>query len=181
MHNAPRRTRKAAILALLSAVLAPAALGVGSQSASAEPSDHVNGSYIECGDHLWDARWNIDDTDPHIAYSGYWRAQAPMQGQWWGTHHITNEGGAKASFQLPYGAYYFALGFTKMRNAGLAAIYYNGQLIRELDMYAPVNVADCALVFETLPPGTLTVKAVNRKNPASGGTNVNVDYVHYET
>lgn len=182
MHAMKTRTAKNTkrLAALLSVLLAPLALGLAAQSAAAETSDLLYDSYVQC-DPLWSPAYNVDDTDPAISYTGAWKFETPWQGQYHGTHHITNIGGSTASFVAPRSPYQFALGFTKMRNAGLAGIYYNNQLVRELDMYAPVTEARCALIFDSpLPPGKLTVKAVNRKNPASSGTYVNVDYVHYE-
>ena len=41
------------------------------------------------------------------------------------------------------------------------------------------DVHDCALIWDWgLPPGTFSIKAVNRKSPASDGTYVNVDHLH---
>ncbi len=172
------RTKTAAVLALLTAVLAAVALGAGAQPASA---DDIHDVRLECGDHLWSPMWHIDDTDTRIRYSENWKTEVPAQGQWRGTQHITKYGGARADFTLPHPVLNFALGFTKMRSGGIAAIYYNNQFVREIDMYAPSSVYDCALIWDWgLPPGTFTIKAVNRKNPASDGTYVNVDYLRYD-
>ncbi len=125
----------------------------------------------------------VDDTNlTKIKYNKPWTAQTPGQGQYLGTQHITNYGGATASFVLPTAPYVFAFGYTKMRNAGIADVYFNNVLIKTIDMYAPANEYHCLVVlYGGVPAGTFMVKAVNRRNPASQGTYVNVDYIHYET
>ena len=175
-HARRTRTEAATVLALLTAVLALAALGVGAPPASA---DDIHDTRIQCGGHLWSTMWHVDDMDRSIRYSENWKAQSPAQGQFRGTQHVTKWGGARAYFTVPRGALHFALGFTKMPNGGIAAIYYNNELVGEIDMYAPSNVYDCALIWDWgLPPGTFSIKAVNRKNPSSASTYVNVDYIH---
>jgi hypothetical protein len=127
----------------------------------------------------------VDDTDySRIKYTGFWKAEKPMQGQYMGTQHITNAGGSTASFTMNYAPYDFAFGFTKMRNAGKAAVYYNNTYVTTIDMYSPTTQTNCALQFYTGgvgTPGTFTVKALNQKNPSSGGTYVNVDYFYSQT
>lgn len=175
-NAATTRMKTVTVLAPLTAILAAVALGVGAQPASA---DLIHDTTIECGGHLWSPDWNIDDTDPRIKYSENWKAEVPAQGQFHGTQHVTKYGGARADYTLPRSSLNFALGFTKMRSGGIAAIYFNNVLLGEIDMYAPSNVYDCALIWDWgLPPGKFTIKAVNRKNPASDGTYVNVDYIH---
>lgn len=140
--------------------------------------------YVECNPPLSIGnQYTYDDTDiAHINYNEFWKREGPMiRGLYRGTQHITNSGGSTASFTLPSAAYEFAFGFTKMRNAGLAGIYFNNQLITTLDMYAPANQYNCALIlYWNPPPGTFMVKALNRKNPSSSGTYVNIDYIYYE-
>jgi hypothetical protein len=125
----------------------------------------------------------IDDTNySRLAYYRDWKAEKPQQGQYLGTQHITNYGGATVSFTLPQGPYQFAFGYTKMRNAGKAAIYYNGAYVTTIDMYAPTTQTNCTLIlYGGVPAGTFMVKVLNQRNPLSTGSYVNIDYIHYET
>ena len=170
------RHRAARILALMVAILVPAALAT-----TPAPASSLSFSYVDC-DPLWSPMWNIDDTSPLVAYTGSWKKETPNAGQFQGTQHITNVGGSKASYALRTTPYQFAIGFTAMRNSGIAAVYHDNQLVTEVDMYSPITDYNCALVFDGYaPPGTYTVKALNRRNPRSGGTYVNVDYFHHNT
>jgi hypothetical protein len=126
--------------------------------------------------------YTIDDQDTtRLRYSGRWKHEVPGRGLYRGTQHITNEGGSTVSYNLPSAPYQFAFGFTKMRNAGKAAVYFNNQYVTTIDMYAPVTDYNCVLwLYWGVPKGTFTVKALNQRNPVSSGTYVNIDYIHFE-
>jgi hypothetical protein len=180
----PGRKRSTAmrVLALLAIAVIPATVAIATSTAAAEPT--VDFDYdVQCRPNIGlYAPATRDDTNSKISYKQPWKSETPMQGQYMGTQHITNYGGATASFDVPTPPYVFALGFTMMRNAGKAAVYYNNQLVKVVDMYAPTSEYNCVLeMYGGVPAGTLMVKALNQKNPASGGTYVNVDYIHYET
>lgn len=122
----------------------------------------------------------LDDTNyTKIKYTQFWKSETPGQGLWLGTQHITNYGGATVSYTLPNPTYQFVFGYTKMRNAGKAAVYLNDVYVTTIDMYAPVTDYNCALILHaSVPAGKFTVKVLNQKNPLSGGTYVNIDYIH---
>jgi hypothetical protein len=126
--------------------------------------------------------YTYDDTQlPVVKYAGTWKAETPGRGLYLGTQHITNVGGSTVSFTLPAPSYQFAFGFTKMRNAGKAAVYFNGEYVTTIDMYAPTTTENCVLqLYWSVPSGTLTVKALNQRNSASTGTYINIDYIYYE-
>ena len=127
------------------------------------------------------SEYTYDDTNPALKYTGTWKAETPGRRLFLGTQHITNVGGSTVSFTLPRSPYQFAYGFTKMRNAGKAAVYFNNQYVTTIDMYAPSTTENCGLwMYGGVPSGTLMVKALNQKNPASTGTYINVDYVYFE-
>jgi hypothetical protein len=177
------RSKTMRVLAVLSVVLVPGALVLSPGSASAQSP--IEFYELDCNPAIFlGPTWTVDDTNTsRIAYSGYWKLEKPMRGQYMGTQHITNVGGSTASFTTPTSPWMFAFGYTKMRNAGKAAIYYNNQYVTTIDMYAPTNQYNCAMYFGygSTGPGTFIVKALNQKNPVSQGTYVNVDYFHYET
>jgi hypothetical protein len=170
------------VVALLGLVLVPAAMALAPGSAAGSGTIDYD---LECQPAgIPSPPYTVDDTNTsRIAYNGSWKAETPMKGQYMGTQHITNVGGSTASFALPSSPYVFAFGYTKMRNAGKAAIYYNNQYVTTIDMFASSDQYNCAMVFypATVPAGTFTVKALNQRNPASGGTYINVDYFHFES
>ena len=175
------RSKAMRALGVLILVLAPGTMLLGAGPALADPPMHE----LEC-DPIIERKppETVDDTDTsRIEYRGFWKTEKPMRGQYMGTQHITNVGGSTASFAMPWAPWSFVFGYTKMRNAGKAALYYNNQWFKTIDMYAPTTQYNCAVVFWHwgAGPGTFTVKALNQKRPESGGTYVNVDYFHYET
>ena len=122
-----------------------------------------------------------DDTNPGAVYSAPWKAETPGLGLYQGTQHITNIGGYTVShtFSTPgTGPSTISYGYRKMRNAGKAAIYWDGQYFSTISLYAPDNVYRCEFTFYDMPPGvhTVMVKVLNQREPASGGTYVNADY-----
>jgi hypothetical protein len=128
-----------------------------------------------------DPRVYTDDTSTTLAYAGTWKAETPGMGLHQGTQHITNSGGSTVSHTFTTNGAYPSLvsyGYRKMRNAGKAAIYWDGQYFTTISLYHPDNVFHCELVLYDMPPGThtLMVKALNQKEPASGGTYVNLDF-----
>ncbi len=177
------QSRATRVVALLAIAVVPAAMAVDPGAASGFGSIDYDLVCQPVGIPTGPP-YTVDDMETsRIAYKGFWKTETPMKGQYMGTHHITNVGGSTASFVLPSSPYVFALGYTKMRNSGKAAIYYNNQYVTTIDMYAPSDQYNCAMVFYpgTVPAGTFTVKALNQKNPASGGTYINVDYFHFES
>ncbi len=165
---------------------AQAASGVRMAEAASQPPvpppidfEHI----VECDPPLFfGGPYTIDDTDTaRLRYTGKWKYEVPGRGLYRGTQHITNEGGSTVSYDLPSAPYEFAFGFTKMRNGGKAAVYFNNQYVTTIDMYAPVTDDNCALrLYWGVPKGTFTVKALNQRNPASSGTYANIDYIHFE-
>lgn len=139
-------------------------------------------AYMKCGGTLYDSRSVFtDDTSLNAVYSAPWKAETPGLGLYLGTQHITNAGGYKVShtFSTPgTGPSTISYGYRLMRNAGKAAIYWDGQYFTTISLYAPDNVYRCELVLGDMDPGvhTLMVKVLNQKDPASGGTYVNLDY-----
>lgn len=139
-------------------------------------------AFQECGGTPNDSSSTYaDDTSPAAVYSFPWKAETPGLGLYLGTQHITNIGGHKVShtFNTP-GTWESTLsyGYRQMRNAGKAAIYWDGQYFGTISLYAPDNVYRCEFTFYNMPSGvhTLMVKALNQKEAASGGTYVNLDY-----
>lgn len=137
-------------------------------------------AYQSCGLEP-DPRTYTDDTSPSLAYAGTWKAETPGLGLYQGTQHITNSGGSTASHTFTTNGHYPSIvsyGYRKMRNAGKAAVYWDGQPFTTISLYAPDNVYHCELVFYDMPAGThtLMVKVLNQQEPASGGTYVNVDF-----
>lgn len=139
-------------------------------------------AFTECGGTPNDSLSTYtDDTSPGAVYSYTWKAETPGLGLYQGTQHITNIAGHKVShtFNTP-GTYSSTIsyGYRKMRNAGMAAIYWDGQYFGTISLYAPDNVYRCELSFYDMPPGvhTVMVQVLNQREPASGGTYVNVDY-----
>jgi hypothetical protein len=138
---------------------------------------------VECGPPLGIGNeYTYDDTNPAMKYAGTWKAETPGRGLYLGTQHITNIGGSTVSFTMPTFPYTLAFGFTMMRNAGKAGVYYNGEFVTTLDMYAPTTTENCVLwLYGGVPAGTLMIKALNQKRPESSGTYINIDYIYYET
>lgn len=171
---------------VLVATLATLTLGLGSPAqaaAPAAPSAHGDFLYhVECDPPLWLDPYAIDDTDTaRVKYREPWKLETPGRELYKGTQHITNWGGATVSFALPSAPYMFAFGFTKMRNAGKAAIYFDNRPITTIDMYAPVTDYNCALfLYGGVPQGTFMVKVLNQQSPSSSGTYVNIDYIYFE-
>ncbi|XSG77534.1 hypothetical protein ACP8Y2_11070 [Herpetosiphon llansteffanensis] len=166
-------------------LLALIAFSCLSLTVPARSSAQTNSDYLwnfGCG---WDTEnsvYNVDDTSSLLTYSGTWKAETPGRQLYLGTQHITNSGGAYVSYTMdppPYiGLYIY---YTKMRNAGLADVYYNDVYVTTIDMYGPETESGCFLsIYGGLPVGTVKVKAVNRKNPLSTGTYVNIDYFNAE-
>jgi len=139
-------------------------------------------AFTECGGTPNDSESvYIDDTSSGAVYSAPWKAETPGLGLYQGTQHITNIGGYTVShtFSTPGGGpSTISYGYRKMRNAGRAAIYWDGQWFSTVSLYAPDNVYRCEFTFYDMPPGvhTVMVKVLNQREPASGGTYVNVDY-----
>lgn len=139
-------------------------------------------AYTECGGTPNDSMSTYtDDTSPSAIYSAPWKAKTPGLALYQGTQHITNIGGYDVAhtFSTPgTGPSTISYGYRKMRNAGKAAIYWDGQYFATVSLYAPDNVYRCELVFYDMTPGvhTLMVKVLNQREPASSGTYVNVDY-----
>ena len=179
----PSRTRLKArrILAALGLALVPAAIAVLPVASAHAAVDFEY--HLACDEPiLLGEPWTIDDTNSTIKYTNPWKAERPLRGQYLGTQHVTNYGGAKASFTAPTAPYVFAFGYTKPRNSGKAALFWNDQHIVTIDMYAPTEQSNCVVeLYFGVPAGTFTVKALSQRNPASGGFYVNVDYIHYET
>ena len=122
-----------------------------------------------------------DDTSPGAVYSSPWKAETPGLGLYLGTQHITNIGGYTVShtFNTPGNwESTIAYGYRQMRNAGKAAIYWDGQYFGTISLYAPDNVYRCEFRCSDMTPGvhTLMVKVLNQREAASGGTYVNLDY-----
>jgi len=59
-----------------------------------------------------------------------------------------------------------------------AEIYWDGQYFSTISLYAPDNEYRYEFTFYDMPAGvhTVMVKVLNQKEPASGGTYVNLDY-----
>jgi len=139
-------------------------------------------AFTECGGTPDDgASVFTDDTSTEAVYSAAWKAETPGLGLYQGTQHITNIGGYKVShtFSTPgTSPSTFSYGYRKMRNAGKAAIYWDGQYFSTVSLYAPDNVYHCEFTFYDMPQGvhTVMVKVLNQREPASGGTYVNLDY-----
>jgi hypothetical protein len=139
-------------------------------------------AYTECGGTPNDSMSTYtDDTSPNAIYSAPWKAETPGLALYQGTQHITNIGGNKVShtFNTPGGwSSTISYGYRKMRNAGKAAIYYDGQFVDTISLYAPDNVYHCEFSLHDMNPGvhTVMVKVLNQKESVSGGTYVNVDY-----
>jgi hypothetical protein len=164
----------------------PATLEVAEEDLTASPSDADLSSlpliFMECDGSVNDALSSfVDDTSPAVVYSSPWKAETPGLGLYQGTQHITNIGGNKVShtFNTPGGwSSTISYGYRKMRNAGKAAIYYDGQFVDTISLYAPDNVYHCEFSLHDMNPGvhTVMVKVLNQKESVSGGTYVNVDY-----
>lgn len=171
-----------------------ASIGAGSNAAFAEEShliDLYNAqgdltnfplAFTECDGSINDSESSfVDDTSPILTYSSPWKAETPGLGLYQGTQHITHVGGNKVShtFNTPGGwSSTISYGYRKMRNAGKAAIYWDGQYFGTISLYNPDNVYHCELTFHDMPSGvhTVMVKVLNQKEPASSGTYVNIDY-----
>jgi hypothetical protein len=139
-------------------------------------------AYTDCGGTPDDLRSVFtDDTSPQAVYSAPWKAETPGLGLYQGTQHITNIGGYKVSHTFSTSVWdrtLLSYGYRKMRSAGKAAIYWDDQYFATVSLYAPDNVYYCELVFYDIPQGvhTVMVKVLNQREPASGGTYVNLDY-----
>lgn len=138
---------------------------------------------VECGPPLGIGNeYTYDDTNPAMKYAGTWKAETPGRGLYLGTQHITNVGGSTVSFTMPTFPYQFAFGFTMMRNAGKAAVYFNNEFVTTIDMYAPTTTENCVLwLYGGVPAGTVMIKALNQKRAESSGTYINVDFIYFET
>jgi hypothetical protein len=164
----------------------PAALEGAQEALTASPLDaeftDLPLIFTECEGGVNDSQSSfVDDTSPAVVYSSPWKAETPGLGLYQGTQHITNIGGYKVShtFNTPGGwSSTISYGYRKMKNAGKAAIYYDGQPIGTISLYAPANVYHCEFSLHDMSPGvhTVMVKVLNQKESVSGGTYVNVDY-----
>ncbi|WP_438034923.1 hypothetical protein [Sorangium sp. So ce204] len=156
-------------------------------SEAAEGSDGADLTWLplaftECNGSVNDSESTfVDDTSSDVVYSSPWKAETPGLGLHMGTQHITNIGGNKVShtFNTTGGwSSTITYGYRKMRNAGKAASYWDGQYLGTISLYDPGNVYHCELTLHDMPSGvhTVMVKVLNQKEPVSGGTYVNVYY-----
>jgi len=116
-----------------------------------------------------------DDADHRVRFSGHWARD--MQFGEAANHSITYSGLPGDRCRLTFRGSEIGWVHTKASNRGMGAVYVDGRLCGELDLYSPETVWQDRAVFSANGDGkhTFEVRILGRKNPQSSGTFVDVD------
>ena len=116
-----------------------------------------------------------DDLGLHIRYRSDWSHDLQFASA--ANHSLSYSDEPNASFQFAFRGSAVTWVYTKAANRGIAEAFVDGRSVGQVDLYSPRTVWQSRTVFGSLSAGKhlLEVKVLNRKNPLSSGTYVDLD------
>ncbi len=123
----------------------------------------------------------IDNSSKEVTYEGVWnKVKTPLATN--GYYSQSKVASSTAQVKIP-GGNQFTIESIKWRNAGIANIYIDGNLLETVDLYAPGKEYKFKIGPFSLPPDsdihTVTIEVTNQKNPKSTDYLVFFDSVLY--
>ncbi len=121
----------------------------------------------------------LDSTSPKLTYEGSWK-KVNTTAAYSGSYMQSNEPGAKVSFEAS-NIYGFIFHLIENKNAGIANVYIDGQLIRDIDTYNSKKVYNPPSYpirfWEDTYTHKVTLEVTDKKNPSSTGNLIMLDAV----